>query len=421
MGGMGCPDTPVVDDPVLPLSEGPPVSVTHTGVKIVHQIYGLFSEHVPMSAVFSNSHQAWQKIAEGMSAEYHLWNADELESLVKNHYPGFWDMYVRARFPVMRCDIGRYLILHHCGGMYADLDTMPTRTWYAEVPLALQRMKYCTNKSEGSDFARVTGGANCCVDMEVIVAEKGNAKLLEFVQFMQDSIELKPWKVPETRWHLRAMRYISHTTGARSLYEFLCLPSNAGWLAAKGLHYLECDYSSQPDNRSDAQNQAVHVLTSRTCSYHTEQASIHVPVGTGTCELPCFGRPFKQPLKKRSRLTWSPGILVSRAGEKELGQTCDYQQSGLLGTEVGFFAKFQVQELEDNVKDHCAHKDALIDFIWSTRNSPDTQHFLKSMPPHLAHWLAPALGPHFWPRCDFLCDSWESLSNAGVVRTQPVL
>ena len=134
MGGMGCPDTPVVDDPVLPLSEGPPVSVTHTGVKIVHQIYGLFSEHVPMSAVFSNSHQAWQKIAEGMSAEYHLWNADELESLVKNHYPGFWDMYVRARFPVMRCDIGRYLILHHCGGMYADLDTMPTRTWYAGVP-----------------------------------------------------------------------------------------------------------------------------------------------------------------------------------------------------------------------------------------------------------------------------------------------
>ena len=60
-----------------------------------------------------------------MSAHYHLWIADEVESLVKQRYPQYWDMYSSVRYPVMRCDIGRLIIILAYGGLYADLDTKP--------------------------------------------------------------------------------------------------------------------------------------------------------------------------------------------------------------------------------------------------------------------------------------------------------
>lgn len=57
------------------------------------------------------------------SWDYKLWTDDDLDALVRDHYPELEDLYLSYPNPVQRADLGRYLILHHCGGVYADIDT----------------------------------------------------------------------------------------------------------------------------------------------------------------------------------------------------------------------------------------------------------------------------------------------------------
>ena len=123
-----------------------------TAVKVVHQIYGLFGDGKPMSNLFETSHKKWKDLATRMSAHYHLWNAEEVEALIKQKYPQYWDMYEALRYPIMRVDIARLIILHAYGGMYADLDTMPNRVWSEKPCMHPQRalfpgspIKTCTN------------------------------------------------------------------------------------------------------------------------------------------------------------------------------------------------------------------------------------------------------------------------------------
>ena len=59
------------------------------GVQIVHQIYGLFGDSKPMTTLFEDSQRCWQEVAEGMSARYILWTANELEALVCQKYPQY--------------------------------------------------------------------------------------------------------------------------------------------------------------------------------------------------------------------------------------------------------------------------------------------------------------------------------------------
>ena len=99
-----------------------------TPVATVHQIYGMYRDGKRMPLLFENSQRRWRQVARQMGAQYHLWSADEVDALIKKHYPQFWAMYQKVPFPVMRVDIGRICILHHYGGLYSDLDVFPTAT-----------------------------------------------------------------------------------------------------------------------------------------------------------------------------------------------------------------------------------------------------------------------------------------------------
>ena len=100
-----------------------------TPVATVHQIYGMFRDGKSMPFLFQNSQLRWREVARQMGAQYHLWSADEVDALIKKHFPQFWAMYKSVPFPVMRVDIARICILHHYGGIYIDLDVFfPTAT-----------------------------------------------------------------------------------------------------------------------------------------------------------------------------------------------------------------------------------------------------------------------------------------------------
>lgn len=95
------------------MSLAPPVSVGRIP-RIVHQIW----KSADLPAYASDS---WRRLGGGW--EWRLWTDADLLDLVRTHYPEFERLYLSYPNNVQRADLGRYLVLDHCGGLYTDLDT----------------------------------------------------------------------------------------------------------------------------------------------------------------------------------------------------------------------------------------------------------------------------------------------------------
>ena len=258
--------------------------VRDSAVHYVHQIYGLFGDKKPMSELFQRSQQKWMAVAKDMGAEYHLWNAAEVETLVKRRYPQFWEMYCDVRYPIMRADIGRICILHEYGGLYSDLDVWPNRAWYQQSDLTLPVVR---------DYK---GGRYCpghtYFEMEVIIGSKGNKVFLDWMEHIRQELTTKDWRTIK-HWRLAKMRYIWNTTGPMSMKRFLDQPSSATMRSK--IRYLECNHFKQAASMTDHQRRYYDVISHESNSYFTKAEEVRVPVGCGDETLPAV------PTAKRMR------------------------------------------------------------------------------------------------------------------------
>ncbi|MDE2383611.1 MAG: glycosyl transferase [Alphaproteobacteria bacterium] len=85
--------------------------------KIIHQTWK--THEVPQNCV---AHVAtWKALHPDW--EYRLWPDAELDAFVAAHYPDFLPIFRAYPAGVQRADAGRYLLLDHFGGVYADIDT----------------------------------------------------------------------------------------------------------------------------------------------------------------------------------------------------------------------------------------------------------------------------------------------------------
>ena len=57
--------------------------------------------------------------------DYQLWTDEELHALIAREYPWLLRTYEAYPYDVQRWDASRYALLHHYGGIYADLDVSP--------------------------------------------------------------------------------------------------------------------------------------------------------------------------------------------------------------------------------------------------------------------------------------------------------
>lgn len=53
---------------------------------------------------------------------YRMWDDDDIRQLIHVHYPKYASMYDALPLHICRVDIARYFMLHHMGGLYADMD-----------------------------------------------------------------------------------------------------------------------------------------------------------------------------------------------------------------------------------------------------------------------------------------------------------
>ena len=146
-----------------------------------------------------------------MSSVYHQWTADEVDTLVMEKYNFIWEVYKEVRFPTMRADIGRVAILHAYGGLYADLDMFPNRVEYEQKPFVIS-----AQETRNPELGFVE-------EMELLIADRGNSILLEWMRHMMKQIQTIDYKSPKSPkiLHIHTMTYVSNTTGSWALKQFI--------------------------------------------------------------------------------------------------------------------------------------------------------------------------------------------------------
>lgn len=84
--------------------------------RVVHQIWR--NEVVPKE--WTRLTRSW--VEHNPDWGYRLWTDRAVEAFVCEQYPELYATYAGLTYDIQRADLARYLILHGCGGVYADLD-----------------------------------------------------------------------------------------------------------------------------------------------------------------------------------------------------------------------------------------------------------------------------------------------------------
>ena len=84
--------------------------------KILHQTWK--TDQIPIR--FQTYIESWKRHHPDWTMMF--WNDRQLLEFVARHYPDFLPTFCSYESGVLRADAGRYLLLHHFGGVYADID-----------------------------------------------------------------------------------------------------------------------------------------------------------------------------------------------------------------------------------------------------------------------------------------------------------
>jgi len=97
--------------------------------RVVHQIYGIFNDKVKWEDIpdFRESHRKTIKYCQENGIQLKFWNLEMVEELLNNEYEDYKDLWNEFRYPIQKADFARYMILHHEGGIYVDMDIYPLR------------------------------------------------------------------------------------------------------------------------------------------------------------------------------------------------------------------------------------------------------------------------------------------------------
>ena len=356
----------------------PIVSSTGRLVRYIHQIYGLFRDGKPMPPLFETSKKRWQKTAADMGAIHIMWSADEVDTLVREHYPQIWDTYIRVRYPIMRADMGRVAILHRYGGLYADLDVIPNRSEYKET-----RLTVCIQPSHIKKRKHF-------FEMEVLVAVQANALLLQWLEYMKQRIAKTPFERPGCFYHNARMRYVYNTTGPAAMGRFLRLTANQ--TEFKQLQYLHINRPEKATVMTFHDKQAYDVISFQSMSYETKALSQPTRVSEDSVDLPRVPIISKTRLRKKRRLPDGDTPHEQAEPIATAPQTADQCLSALAHEDTAIelhLARAELNRVNCMLAEERAHSRELIKRLFSEENGDRWSLVLGNLPPDMRAWVIP--------------------------------
>ncbi len=82
--------------------------------------------------IWDACYPSWEK--QFPEFEHKLWSDEEdIDNLVKQHFPDQWEMYSSFPTHIMKIDFARFCILYEYGGIYADMDVFCYKNFYDEL------------------------------------------------------------------------------------------------------------------------------------------------------------------------------------------------------------------------------------------------------------------------------------------------
>jgi mannosyltransferase OCH1-like enzyme len=100
--------------------------------KIIHHIAPKNIENHPL--IWKECYQSWMKEFPELEYQHVMWNDDDdIDNLVKNKFPKYWDLYSSFPFRILKVDFSRLCILYEYGGIYADMDMYCYKNFYEDL------------------------------------------------------------------------------------------------------------------------------------------------------------------------------------------------------------------------------------------------------------------------------------------------
>jgi len=100
--------------------------------KIIHQTAP--ANKSKWNVLWHECQRSWFEKFPSPEYEYKMWTDEDLDNLIKNDFPWFYDIYINYDQNIKRFDIARYFILYKYGGIYADMDYMCMKNFYDLLP-----------------------------------------------------------------------------------------------------------------------------------------------------------------------------------------------------------------------------------------------------------------------------------------------
>ena len=100
--------------------------------KIIHQTAP--ADKSKWNNIWYECQKSWFERFPSPEYEYKMWTDEDLDNLIKNDFPWFYEIYSNYDANIKRIDIARCFILYKYGGIYADMDYMCMKNFYHLLP-----------------------------------------------------------------------------------------------------------------------------------------------------------------------------------------------------------------------------------------------------------------------------------------------
>ena len=97
--------------------------------KIIHQ--SAPADRSKWNFVWNKCHNSW--LENFSDFDHMMWTDDLIDEFVKEKYPQYYSLYQSFPVNICRWDLSRLLILHHFGGIYADMDVLCFENFYDDL------------------------------------------------------------------------------------------------------------------------------------------------------------------------------------------------------------------------------------------------------------------------------------------------
>lgn len=136
---------------------------------IVHQIAP--KDPTIWHPFWNKCHESWKQHHQVM-----LWNDQEdIDNLIKDHYPQYWNLYQAFPFHVMKIDFVRLAMLHQFGGLYADMDVF----CYQPIPSVYTDKEFVAIENLTNEYTSAR------YENSMMSAQKGNPFLIHMMNYVK--------------------------------------------------------------------------------------------------------------------------------------------------------------------------------------------------------------------------------------------